>query len=172
MFDLEDLMRLLSGALTPVIAIIAAYIAYQQFLTNRRKGESDAQFAKSKQRFDLYDRRLAVFNAAMDLIATVQHMPPEEIHEPLFTFHRAISESYFLFDQDILDYLQLLNAKYNQFSVLNRWAASPMLPEGDKGQQRIDDALALQLWFGDQFDEARRKFSKYLFLREIATPSI
>src|SRR5882724_9242365 len=111
---LENLLKLLAGALTPMIAVVTAYIAIQQYRTNKRKAESDMRFAQSKQRLDLYDRRLSVFNAALDFIATVQHMPTEKSHEPLFTFHRAISESYFLFDQDLLDYLQLLKAKYNQ----------------------------------------------------------
>jgi hypothetical protein len=47
--DLKALVEASSAALTPVVAILTVYIAYQQYQTNM-----------SKLRLDLYDRRRKV----------------------------------------------------------------------------------------------------------------
>ncbi len=53
----KDIIQLLSFCLTPLIAIIAVYIAYQQYNTNRQK-----------LRLDLYDKRFKVFLGLQSLL--------------------------------------------------------------------------------------------------------
>ena len=55
-----DILDWLKGLLTPAIAIIATYIAWQQWKTNQRK-----------LILDRYDRRLKVFEVTRSLIADV-----------------------------------------------------------------------------------------------------
>lgn len=172
---MDNALKLLYGALTPLIAIFAVWIAYQQHRTNRRKAESDERLAQQKQRFDLYERRLTVFDAAMDLIATTQAMPEEKQQwsEPELYLRKAIFESYFLFDRDIVDYLWVLDAKYQRFMYFAKRAVSSGLRNEEKLQKSIDEAEELERWFADQFEDAQKRFSSYLSLRELGgTPSL
>jgi hypothetical protein len=58
--DWERLVRVLAALLTPTIAVVTTYIAYQQYQTNRRQ-----------HRLALFEKRMEVFNSTMDLIASV-----------------------------------------------------------------------------------------------------
>lgn len=53
----KDIIQLSSSCLTPLIAIITAYIAYQQYNTNRQK-----------LKLDLYDKRFKVFLGLQSLL--------------------------------------------------------------------------------------------------------
>ncbi len=57
---MKELIEIFSGLLTPTIAIIAVYIAYQQLKTNRYR-----------VRLNLYDKRFKVFRGLMDLLAHI-----------------------------------------------------------------------------------------------------
>ena len=50
----SDILKIAGGLLTPVIALIATYIAWQQWKTTRHK-----------LRFDLYSRRFAVYESTL-----------------------------------------------------------------------------------------------------------
>lgn len=166
---MENILKVLYGALTPLIAIIAAYIAYQQFRINRRKVESDERLARQKQRFDLYERRLTVFDAAMGLIAATQAMPEDKQQwmEPQLRLRRSIYESYFLFGQDVVEYLWVLDGKYQRFMYFARRADSSGLRNEELVQESIDEAEDLERWFGEQFEAALKRFSIYLSLQEL-----
>jgi len=56
----SSLWSVLSGLLTPLLAVIAGYIAYRQWRT-----------AHHRLRFDLFDRRLAIHSVARELIAII-----------------------------------------------------------------------------------------------------
>jgi len=56
----KEILDLLSGALTPLVAVIVAYIAYQQYRIQR------LQF-----RHDSYERRLTVFKAVRSFAAGI-----------------------------------------------------------------------------------------------------
>src|SRR5207302_1218674 len=98
--SMTDFFIVLSGALTPLIAIITLYIAYQQKEINRLKVRNDDLTNTLRQRLDLYDRRLSVYLALMDMLRAA-HGRPDEKREELYKFHRMVSESYFLFGEDV-----------------------------------------------------------------------
>jgi hypothetical protein len=58
--DWEKLVQVLSALLTPAIAIVAAYIAYQQYVTKRLQ-----------HRLAMLEKRMRVFDSTMDLIAAI-----------------------------------------------------------------------------------------------------
>lgn len=73
---------LIAACLTPLIAIIATYIAYQQYRANRLKN-----------RHDLYDRRLAVYNAVAEFLAHAMREGTAD-HAQLITLLQKTRESY------------------------------------------------------------------------------
>lgn len=164
--SMKDFFIVLSGALTPLIAIIATYIAYQQYKINKLKVESDERASRLKQRHELYDRRLSIFTAVMDLVGAA-HGDPDKKRVELFKFHRAISESYFLFGQDIIDYLNELGRRYNRLQYINQRLEQQSLPVGDERSKLADEEAELSNRFGDQLEEARRQFSQYISLGEL-----
>jgi len=157
MNNTNGVVNLLSAALTPIIAIIAVYIAYQQWKTN-----------KLKVRYELYERRLAVFNAAMKLIAIViQAGNPEQTQ--LLDFRAETNESYFLFGRDIYEYLDEMHKKARQLRSiklkLDRLEKSHAVDEKERSQLIDEDSKVFE-WFTNQFEVSRQKFSKYLELQE------
>lgn len=61
---IEEIIKLSSGLLTPIIAIVATYIAYQQWKTN-----------KQKLVLDRYDRRLRIYGKLKIYLVSLREMP-------------------------------------------------------------------------------------------------
>ena len=87
------MLDLLTASLTPLIALVALYIAYQQWQTNRRRLE-----------INLYARRLRIYQAVAKYISTVLTGLHPKL-EVLFEFRQSTAEADFLFGPDIRDYL-------------------------------------------------------------------
>ena len=142
--DWDKLVRVFSALLTPVIALLATYIAWQQHKTNRN------QF-----RLALLDKRIKVFNAARELIATVLKKAKID-SDSLAKFLWETRESAFLFGPDITAYLDELYGK-----GADVFAFEGAGVEEDRKQRK--EAL---LWFGRQGDELKVKFGKYMAFKE------
>ena len=103
---MEQVIESLTALLTPVIAVIAVYIAYQQWQTNQQR-----------LKIDLYDRRLSVYKAVtkyLNAVLRTLHPTLEDLSE----FHRSTAEADFLFGPDIRKYLDDL---YKHGVQLQRW---------------------------------------------------
>jgi hypothetical protein len=144
-------MNCLGNFLTPLIAIIAAWIAYQQFQTNQLK-----------LKFDMFDKRLKVYQALMDFIGFVINYPDMKIEE-VKKFDVARSESVFLFGKDIREYLQSIRDQAAALTILNsqiqELASNERIPERT---QSVNEKLEKIDWFYKQIEVAQGKFSRYL----------
>ena len=144
----------LSALLTPVIAIVAVYIAYQQSQTNRRK-----------LKLDLYDRRLRIYQAVATFIGKVlTDFSPQS--EDFSDFWRNTAEADFLFGRDraITDYLQVLAT---HAAELRKWRSeyrdyTQPKPEGYDHKTVADGLNRESAWFAEQPEAARRLFGRYL----------
>jgi hypothetical protein len=96
LIDWEKLVRVFAALLTPVIACVAAYIAWQQYKTN-----------KNQFRLALFERRLKLFNFTGDLIAVALRQGRVG-NDDLTKFLWETRESGFLFGPDIFAYLHEL----------------------------------------------------------------
>jgi hypothetical protein len=126
--------------LTPLIAIITAYIAVQQYKLNR------AQF-----KLALRDRRMKVFEATIELIVAVLRSAKVE-QTDLTKFLVGTSERDLLFGRDIGAYL---NDVYDKAVDLYALVDA-------KGEEQIAQWKAAVGWFSRQSEEARKKFAKYI----------
>jgi hypothetical protein len=137
-----------------VVAAAAAFIAWQQWLTNRN------QFL-----FQLYDRRIPIYDAIMEFAALIIRtgtVTQEQLRDYL---HRTRGTS-FIFDDQVEAYCDELYKK-----AIEIWAGQvkiDALPEGSVERGR-SEALKLErvVWFNDQFDSEIKPFFKpFLQIRE------
>ena len=149
---MEPLLEIFKGLLTPVIAIIATYIAWQQWHINR-----------IKLNIELYNRRLHVYDSVRKILSIVAgraNVSSDELEE----FHVAVSEAVFLFGSEIQNYIDEI---YHHGWGLWRWKQeyrdyTQEKPEG-YDHQKVCDEIKIELkWFREKCEPAKEKFKKYL----------
>jgi hypothetical protein len=144
----------LSALLTPLIAIIAVYIAWQQFRN-----------AQLKLKHDLYERRLEVFKAVSQFIGTAVQLAYLK-NEDLFALLRETNQSYFLFDDDVSQYIHELYLKGVDFSYINTRLHGKAPISQEERERLADKNGELLKWFSQQFEVSRKLFGKYMRIRK------
>jgi len=141
---------------TVVIGGFAAYFARGQWRTN-----------EDKLRLDLYDRRLAVYEAAMrfliDLTATGK-VDAASMHQYLVATRQAT----FLFDDDAIpEYLRSLASEAQKLNAVAGPVRPPVAgtPAGSAHGDAPEAVWKLLDWFLQQENVVGEKFAPYLRLR-------
>ena len=150
----QAVIDVLSGLLTPVIAAIAVYIAYQQWQTNHRKLE-----------LDLYGGRLRVYQAVtrfLDKVLTELSPEPQDI----FDLRSDTAEADFLFGPDVTEYLRQLTVRA---ATLRRWKGEyrddqQTPPEGYDHAGVVEAIHRETEWFSQQPEAALKIFKQHLNL--------
>ena len=139
----------ISAFLTPIIAILAALIAYRQW-----------QIARSKLKFDLLDRRMAVYDAAIHFIAGVLIENKVTI-ESLLRFRAGVRATKWLLNSDIHLYLNTeLWDKVREFHHIGK--ALEGMPVGDERTKKVNRQDEILKWLTGQQDAIDKMFDKYL----------
>jgi len=141
--------------LTPVIAILAVYIAWQQYRINRYK-----------VRIDLFDRRYKIFDTLMNLLGHIAQRG-DIADEKLNEFLRSTKESEFLFKKDIPEYLDEIYKNAVDLHCQEEMLKSQQLPIGLKRNEVVEKRGKIFDWFTSQFDISRKRFAKYLNFKNI-----
>ena len=119
-----EIIQLLMAALTALTALFAAYIAWQQHQLGQR------QF-----KHELYDRRLAVFQAAKSFLSDIAREGRPRFHR-VVQFNAEASEAEFLFGDDIVGLIDELYEKglklAELYDQLYPETGEPGLPVGDE----------------------------------------
>jgi len=149
---LSQITDVIKAFLTPMIAILAVWIAYQQHKTSRYK-----------LRLDLYDKRFEVFHRLISLVSSVVQQG-NVTDEQLFEFLRSTAYANFLFDKDIEIYLEQVYRKGIDLHYLEKRIKEL---SGDKQKEVYDKRDIIFNWFKDQFTESRKRFGRYLNFRRI-----
>ncbi len=147
-----QLVELSKALLTPVIAIVATYIAWQQWKTNQQKLV-----------LDRYDRRLKVYEEVRKILSLVMR-DAQASYEDLLKFRTSVSEADFLFGPEIPKYIDEI---YQRGLKLQYWTGeyrdyTQPKPEGYDHQKVVDGKHAELKWLSEQFEPAKEKFRKYL----------
>jgi hypothetical protein len=149
----KEVIDVLSALLTPTIAVIATFIAVQQY-----------RLSKIKTRFDLYQRRSSVFRCTMDLLTRIT-LERKVDNDALLRFARESSEAHFLFRSEVRKHLEELYRKALDLEMIGRKFEKKGENNGtDLGLLR-EQQEEIFAWFDQQFDVTREKFGKYLNLR-------
>ena len=150
--DVDQVSKLSSALVAPVIAIIATYIAWQQWRINQRKLVMDR-----------YDRRLRVYEEVKKILSIA--MREADVNaEDLLRFRASVSEADFLFGPEIPSYLDEI---YQRGLVLRRRNQeyrdyTQEQPEGYDHKKVVEEKYQALKWLADQFEQAKEKFRKYL----------
>jgi hypothetical protein len=96
----EDILDYLLAAGPLVTSVAVAYVAWAQYRMNRRKF-----------RFDLYNRRFAVFEAALSYYQAYYSKDSEALDRASVDFVRGYREASFLFGRDSSVYHALTTIK-------------------------------------------------------------
>ncbi|MGB5324469.1 MAG: hypothetical protein WBN40_03460 [Pseudomonadales bacterium] len=138
--------------LTTLIAALVAFISYQQYRINKRK-----------LRLDLFDRRYKVYEATRVFI--IQFLESGRIEQQmLHDFWLGTSDAKFLFKDEIVEYIDLINRKANELRLKQR-----QMQRSDSDSQLPDQALDLDTWLESQISEGvlTDKFAPYLRFQDL-----
>lgn len=135
-----------------LIAIIALYIAYQQWQTSRQK-----------LKLDLYKSRLRIYEEVKKILS-IMIAGSEVSSANLINFYTLVSEADFLFGPEIRQYIDEI---YSHGVNLRRWNLeyrdiTQDQPEGYDHNEVVRELAQERQWLGQQFEPAREKFKKYL----------
>jgi hypothetical protein len=149
---IDQFAEISKALLTPVIAIVATYIAWQQWKTNQQK-----------LILDRYDRRLKVYEDVRQILSLVCQ-DGKASNDDLLKFHRAVSEADFLFGSEIPAYIDEI---YQRGVKLQYWSGqyrdfTQIQPDGYDHKNVCDRASTELTWLMGQFEPAKQKFKKYL----------
>ena len=149
---MEQVIEISKALLTPAIAIIATYIAWQQWKTNQQK-----------LNLERYDRRLVVYEEVRKILSIIVR-DANVSYEDLLKFRTAVSEADFLFGEEIPAYIDEI---YKRGINLHRWNEEyrdyrQEIPEGYDHKKVVDEMHRELKWLAEQFDPAKEKFRKYL----------
>ncbi|MFK7848529.1 MAG: hypothetical protein AB8G77_24795, partial [Rhodothermales bacterium] len=111
--------------MTPLIAGIAIYVAWQQWRTNRQK-----------LKLDLFDKRFAIFQSTRTFLSTVLR-DGRVNREDLEKFRMGILDSVFLLDQGTSDYLWGLRSIGSKAIMYNTQLEG--VPVGEKRNELVDN---------------------------------
>ncbi len=104
---IDQLAEISKALLTPVIAVVATYIAWQQWKTNQQK-----------LILDRYDRRLKVYEEVRQILSVILR-DAKASYDDLLKFRRAVSEADFLFGSEIPNYIDEI---YQRGVKLQYWS--------------------------------------------------
>jgi hypothetical protein len=147
-----EVLEISQGLLTPVIAIVATYIAYQQWQTNRQK-----------LILDRYDRRLRIYEEVRRILSIILR-DANASTDDLLKFRTSVSEADFLFGPEIPEYIDEI---YKRGLNLWRWNEEyrdyrQEKPPGYDHNKVVEEKHKELTWLTGQFEPAKQKFKKYL----------
>src|ERR1700738_840241 len=143
-------VSILQGLLTPLIAIITAYIAWQQWKGN-----------KLKLKVDRYERRLGVYQEVVKMLRKCANGELREF-AVIIDFGASTAEGDFLFGPEIRQYIDEISsraAKLRSANVQYRDLTQPV-PVGYEHENIVNEMSIQTAWFTEQVVGyiAREKF--------------
>lgn len=148
---LAAIFTFLSGLLTPIIAVIAVWIAYQQWRT-----------AHLRLKFNPFEKRLAIHTAARDLIADIA--PTGQVNPVrLIDFVYGTRQARWLLSEDIQHYFD--DEFYQKVLRLQRLIGEEPALTGNDLQVNFNQQLEIKDWILNQQKVLDSKFDEFLKIR-------
>jgi hypothetical protein len=137
----------LPAYLTFTVAVIVAWVGFQQYL-----------LAREKFKLDLFEKRFAVYKATQKFLVSLGSS--EFGYDNTVQFLRDTQDAVFLFDQEIVDYLDTLYKKAN--TAIGVKFKYQHLPVGSERSVLCDQEMHLRLELGNELIRLKDVFAPYL----------
>ena len=135
----------------PIIAAIAAWIAFRQF-----------QIARNKLKLDLFDKRMEVYTAVREALGNITRQG-NLTQEQQLQYLQGIRTARWLFGKDVFTYLdETLWHKIVDLEMHNELSKDPSDPERIKHVRARTETFR---WMSAQYREFDALVAKYLELR-------
>jgi hypothetical protein len=152
-----SLIDVLSALLTPIIALLAIYIAYQQY-----------KISEHRLRHEIYEKRVKIYMAVNKFISQITANGQTNFtncHE----FYSEASEAAFLFDSSIMEYIDQLYGKAIVLIELQEKLypsdESQGLEVGEERSNVASQKAVLFKWFAKQLTESKELFTKKIGIK-------
>ncbi|WP_422134987.1 hypothetical protein [Endozoicomonas sp. ALD040] len=137
-----------SALLVPLIACIAALIAYWQWKT-----------AQNKLKLDLFDKRLAVYEGVTSFIAHV-FQTGKVTDDEVRAYMQATRNAKWLFSEEVASYL---NSIYEKAIDIQAYRAQlEGVPVGDRRTELVNKESSAKKWLVAQFSVVDEHFRNYM----------
>lgn len=148
-------VAVLSALLTPLIAILAVYVAYQQYRTNHLRLQ-----------YETYERRFKVYKIVQGFLSDITRNAKDafpRIHQ----FYEDASEATFLFAPEVQGFIDTLYEKAVDLERVDqeRSAGSQGLREEAEGRNIVQERAKLMNWFCDQLSQSKELFRKHMGMK-------
>lgn len=140
----------LSALLTPIIAVLALWIAFGQYKTNA-----------NMLRLSLYKKRYRVYEALRGAMSEI-FRDARLSNEGFNKFWIDTNESEFLFGSEINEYIKTFQNKAAQLRSVTSQLYEENLPIGEKRTKLAQEKSDLLKWFSDEFKAIKKTFNPYL----------
>lgn len=152
---LEVVGAVSAALLTPVVAGLGLYIAWRQY-----------KIAAQRTRFELFDRRLRIYEGVVDYLHSVVNDPPMESMDQFHLLWKTTAEVDFLFGDEINLYVKEIRKKSLRLRSLNQRTARQSLSDNAERQQAASEDKEILDWISAQIErECVERFRKYLDFR-------
>ncbi|NOX65269.1 MAG: hypothetical protein GXO85_05590 [Chlorobi bacterium] len=148
---------ILSALLTPVIALIALYIAYHQHKINEQR-----------LRHETYERRLKIYKTVQKHLSNIVR-ERKTTYQQCSEYYIEASEATFLFDNSVQKKIYEIHQKSIDMVYLHEQMhppdGSPGLPDGKERCEISLKESTLLKWHIDQLESSKEFFAKKLGLK-------
>lgn len=146
----KDWIDITQGLLVPVIALLGAWIAWQQWSTNRLRLQHE-----------VFDRRFVLYEQILDLFGSVTGRSSfNSFDDQLFLEVMLLSK--FLFGKDIYEFLEEARQKIADLGALEEERKG--LEEGNQLTTLRERVLDIRRWFREELSTIDDRFDKYMSL--------
>jgi hypothetical protein len=161
-------LKILNACLTPIIALIAVYIAYQQYSIHKKNSEQQFYLNQKKINLDLYQLRFRIFEETKKILLKISKDAQIDIIE-VRDYYFSINESQFLFEDDIIIFLKELQTKSIDLThitkELNNLQAYPV--NSAQRELKVKEWANLNDFFTHEYQNLEQRFMKYLDFKKI-----
>lgn len=139
------------------ITILLAYVAYQNYRINR----ATLRIQKDKFRLELFNRRHVILKALQKLLTDFNKNGM--VARPVLNeFSIETADAEFLFGEDIKVYVDdVIKKSLRMIHLHERLGAGRQTTE-KQIKNIADEIYNLEMWFGEQYNESKKIFRKYL----------
>jgi len=150
---MPEWIQILQGLLTPVVAFVGIYFAWQQLA-----------IARAKLQHELFDRRYKIFEATRSFLTNI--LTEGDVHrEAQWKYRAEIADAEFLLNEDVCLYLEDIWKHAVNLEALSK-RREGMLGEEKRLEyiDREDDELG---WLLEQLPLLSKRFKPFLHLEPV-----